>query len=129
MPDISEDPRLSEQEDYFEGLMGVTLHKRTYFLWQQDWDHDHCEFCSARFVVSGDKTASPEALTAGWTTDDEYQWICDGCFRDFHEHFGWTIRERSARDRPDTPPPAESIVYTGEITKKPPTRRRRSPRP
>jgi hypothetical protein len=30
-------------------------------------------------------------LHVGYTTPDEYHWICDSCFNDFREEFGWRV--------------------------------------
>ena len=76
--------RLQNQERY---LTGVTLVRRTWTQTRDHWDHDHCEFCWAKFA--GDNI--PDALREGWTTADEYRWICDTCFNDFRERFGWTV--------------------------------------
>ena len=35
---------------------------------------------------------NPEAEHAGYTTEDHYRWICDRCFQDFRELFGWTVK-------------------------------------
>jgi len=43
----------------------------------------------AKFMAS----EVPDVLHEGWTTPDEYWWICDTCFNDFHERFGWTVIE------------------------------------
>src|SRR5882672_12163284 len=67
-------------------LTGVTLVRRRWTQTRDNWDHDHCEFCMAKFMAS----EVPDVLHEGWTTPDEYWWICDTCFNDFHERFGWT---------------------------------------
>src|SRR3569832_1983919 len=36
-----------------------------------DYDHDHCEFCHAKFA-----DVSEGALTEGYTTADEARWVC-----------------------------------------------------
>jgi hypothetical protein len=33
----------------------------------------------------------PDALQVGWTTPDQYRWICDNCFNDFHGQFAWVV--------------------------------------
>jgi hypothetical protein len=79
------DWRLQGQEKY---LSGVSLSKKTYTRRREDWDHDHCEFCSARFSeTEGD-------LHEGYTTDDEYHWICQACYDDFKEQFQWSSTPR-----------------------------------
>jgi hypothetical protein len=75
--------RLQGQEEY---LLGASLSKKIYKKPREDWDHDHCEFCSAKFSeAEGD-------LTEGYTTDDEYRWICTRCFEDFKEQFQWIVK-------------------------------------
>jgi hypothetical protein len=104
-------------------LKGVTLHRRNYFLWSDDWDHDHCEFCSVTFGVAGDLTINGEFRTEGWTTRGEYDWVCDRCFGEHAHRFKWKIRTRRATDRPDTPPPNKAVDYKGRVI----TKARRSP--
>ena len=54
------------------------------------WDHDHCSFCWAE--ISDRPIDGHTELNAAWvTTDDEYYWVCPGCFEDFREQFGWSI--------------------------------------
>jgi hypothetical protein len=80
----AEDWRLTNQEKY---LQGATLHWRRYRAPRPEWDHDHCEFCWATFF----ETPAPDALQAGYTTDDEYRWICEVCFADFRDRFAWQV--------------------------------------
>lgn len=81
------DWRLTGQE---ECLSGVTLVHRRWKESRSGWDHDHCEFCFAKF---GDERL-PDALREGWTTPDEYRWICDTCFSDFKDRFNWHVLEK-----------------------------------
>ena len=80
------DWRLQGQEKY---LAGAELCRREYrpYSRKSDWDHDHCEFCSAKFTVED----LPDALHDGYCTPDEYRWICVECFEDFKEMFGWRL--------------------------------------
>jgi hypothetical protein len=78
------DWRLQGQERY---LKGVALARRRWRETRAGWDHDHCEFCGEKF--SDERI--PDALHEGWTTADEYRWICDECYRDFKDQFGWTL--------------------------------------
>ena len=50
--------------------------------------HDHCFFCWAKFSVKD----GPETLDEGYSTEDEYRWICSTCFEDFKDRFHWTVR-------------------------------------
>jgi hypothetical protein len=67
-------------------LSGVTLTRKKWIVLTPDWDHDHCEFCLAKF---GD--ADWADCREGWTTPDECRWICDTCFADFRERFHWIV--------------------------------------
>ena len=79
-----DDWRLTNQERY---LKGVTLYRRQYEPANEENDHDHCEFCFAKFMRAG----TPDALHDGYTTEDRYRWICPTCFDDFRDMFGWTV--------------------------------------
>jgi hypothetical protein len=83
------DWRLTNQERY---LMHARLVHRAYGSINSGNanpanDHDHCEFCWAKFTLSG----QPDALTTGYATLDGYRWICEQCFRDFVSHFKWEV--------------------------------------
>lgn len=78
------DWRLTNQERY---LKGVDLFLRRYVPASPHNDHDHCEFCGAKFMT-GDV---PGALNRGYTTADGHRWICPDCFEDFRELFQWRI--------------------------------------
>lgn len=61
------------------------------------WDHDHCEFCSAKFVpaaMAADVESESSLLTEGYVTVDQGTglWICDKCFADFKDEFQWSVR-------------------------------------
>lgn len=81
-----QDWRLCGQERY---LKGKTLVKRRYRAPRPSWDHDHCEFCWATFM----EQAWPGTLQEGYTTEDEYYWVCPQCFVDFREKFQWKIKD------------------------------------
>lgn len=81
-----DDWRLHGQERY---LAGVTLSRVAYVAPSARWDHDHCEFCWAKFM----EVDAPDILREGYVTDDRRDWICPKCFEDFRELFGWSIRE------------------------------------
>ena len=96
-PDDS-DWRLQGQEDHLQGINLVHLQ---YEQWSESWDHDHCEFCWAKFMPAG--TASPEDAGEplhhqGYTNEDvegredHYWWICEECFADFKDRFAWTVK-------------------------------------
>ncbi|MBO7464240.1 MAG: hypothetical protein J6T56_00110 [Bacteroidales bacterium] len=75
-----DDWRRQGQETY---LKGITLFHKSYHSQGKEWDHDHCEFCGEKFSETGD------GLKDGYATADNYHWICNACFNDFKEEFGW----------------------------------------
>ena len=99
---MTDDWRLTTQEEY---LSGATLVRKPYRVWSETWEHDHCAFCWAKFIdpshspehaamVRDDpsiQTAGYAAVGAGPEGQDDYHWICDGCFQDFRERFGWIV--------------------------------------
>jgi hypothetical protein len=84
----TDDWRLTNQDRY---LKGVDLVWRTYKPANSSSDHDHCEFCLAKFMT--DK--SVEALSEGYATNDGYRWICKACFEDFSDLFSWRVTDMS----------------------------------
>jgi hypothetical protein len=75
---MSGDWRIAGQQEY---LMRATWVRRAYRPPSEVWDHDHCAFCWAKF------TAGDEALNS--TVGDH--WICERCYADFAERFGWRV--------------------------------------
>jgi len=82
------DWRLTNQEQY---LSGVSLVHRRYEPSDGN-DHDHCAFCWAKFRAAD----YPDVLHDGYSTLDSYHWICDQCFRDFRDLFGWRVSPDAA---------------------------------
>jgi hypothetical protein len=84
---VENDWRLHGQERY---LTGVTLSRRRWRESRPGWDHDHCQFCNAKFAAF----EGQGILLQGWTTPDEYHWVCDACFADFRDRFAWRVIEQ-----------------------------------
>ncbi len=80
--DRSNDWRLHGQERY---LRRVPLQFVAWSSVRAEWDHDHCEFCGAKFAGP----ALADTLHEGYTTSDLDRWICPKCFADFRERFEW----------------------------------------
>lgn len=80
----SSDWRLQGQE---QNLKGVTLYWKRYKVTRENWDHDHCEFCWAKFA----ELDGSDIFHEGYTTEDEYNWICKHCFDDFRDMFNWKV--------------------------------------
>jgi len=75
-----DDWRRQGQENY---LKDVELIFKKYPLVDSHNDHDHCEFCGTKF--SNQKGDTVE----GYTTEEEYHWICKQCYNDFKIDFNW----------------------------------------
>ena len=80
----ADDWRLTGQECY---LAGASLEWAGWHTSRPGWDHDHCEFCWAKFA--GPEV--PDTLHAGYATHDRYHWVCPPCVADFREGFGWQV--------------------------------------
>lgn len=83
-----DDWRLTNQEVY---LKGKNLQFKQYKKYREGWDHDHCEFCFTKFMESN---TSEEFQKEGYTTSDNYHWICKQCFEDFKEYFEWKVQTK-----------------------------------
>ncbi len=75
------DWRLQKQEKY---LFGVKLSKKKYQKYSENWDHDHCEFCSVKFIET-------KSFKEYYATEDNYYWICEPYFNDFKHKFNWKV--------------------------------------
>ncbi len=76
------------QERY---LKGATLIWGPYRPRSPDNDHDHCEFCQEKFMMTG----GPESLHQGYCTPDRNRWICQPCFNDFLDLFSWKFKNEA----------------------------------
>ena len=80
------DWRLMGQESW---LSGRPLRWAEWFSYRPGWDHDHCAFCSSEIAATKSDHVD---FTAGYVTaDDNYTWVCEPCFADFRDRFGWTV--------------------------------------
>ncbi len=77
------DWRRQGQEKY---LMGEKLIFQNYYPYREGWDHDHCEFCGAKFSLSLND------INEGYAPHDKYHWVCGQCFNDFKEEFHWMYK-------------------------------------
>jgi len=76
------DWRIMFQQDY---LMDATLHYKMYKKHSEEWEHEHCEFCTIKF------SEYESDLHQGYCTEDEKYWVCKKCFNDFYEMFKWKV--------------------------------------
>lgn len=77
-----DDWRLQGQEKY---LTEVKLIRTPFAPLSKTWDHEHCEFCWAKFSNHEDD------LHNGYVTEDKRTWICPECYEDFKEMFRWEL--------------------------------------
>ena len=80
---MDNDWRLFREQDKY--LHGVTLIKQSYKSSNPCNDHDHCEFCMAKFGKGSNE------LNQGYSTKDNSIWICSRCYDDFKELFEWKV--------------------------------------
>ena len=88
------DWRLQGQGAY---LKGVSLCWKKYARYSESWEHDHCEFCWAKFMEAD----YPDVLHEGYATEDNYRWVCEQCFEDFKDLFGWEVMRAGGSDAPN----------------------------
>jgi hypothetical protein len=85
------DPDKQWRADNAKRLHGLRLELRPYEAWSQDWDHDHCAACWAKFAEVGE----PDSQTEGYATCSDYpkgagyEWVCQQCFSDLRTELEW----------------------------------------
>ena len=83
------DWRIRWQEDY---LKGRTFYFHEYSMWSEQWNHEHCEFCWKK--IGQDEDTCHE----GYSTLDDYYWVCTDCFQDFKEYFAFQILDMNKQE-------------------------------
>jgi hypothetical protein len=72
-------------------LRGIRLQFRHYARRSEDWDHDHCSACWAKFA----EFDGPDIRHDGYATCDDYkhgacyEWVCRECFDALKADLGW----------------------------------------
>jgi hypothetical protein len=67
------------------------LHLQPYKRWSNDWYHDHCAACWAKFA----DFEGPEVLHEGYATGPDhpkgtgYAWVCPLCFEELADMLKW----------------------------------------
>lgn len=83
---MDNDWRLRGQEDY---LMGKTLYFIRFQKHSEKWDHEHCDFCWAKFSdFEGDLH---EGYCTGTDNKGSEYWVCPECYNDFKDRFEWKL--------------------------------------
>ena len=82
-----DDWRLRGQEEY---LTGRSFRHARFAPQPGGSDHAHCEFCWHKFMQHPEGV--PHCSARGWLTLDGAYWVCEECFADLKEAFGWTAQ-------------------------------------
>lgn len=76
-------------------LIGMRLQFRHFTKWSENWDHDHCAACWAKFSdVNG-----AEIYHEGYATCEDYpkaalyEWVCRTCFDDLKDDMQWSTTD------------------------------------
>lgn len=85
---VSADDWRRHGQEHF--LKGVSLMSSRYYPYNENWEHDHCEFCGKKFSLCTND------LNEGYSTKDGYHWICKECFNDFKDEFDWYIENNNS---------------------------------
>lgn len=75
------------EKDWNAGLRGALLTWRPYKMPKPTWDHDHCEFCWAKFMEPG----NADTLHEGYYCGAEDTWICPKCYEEKKTEYQWRI--------------------------------------
>ena len=75
--------------------------RKVYKAPRPNWDHDHCSFCQVKFVAPELVPTMPDedvrsegfATTPEFIRGADYEWVCEDCYADFAEEFGWVLVE------------------------------------
>jgi hypothetical protein len=68
---LDTDWRLQGQEAY---LQDTILHWRQWRQIHENWDHDHCEFCGAKFGSGGlSEGYAPRRRRMGWLANQRFR--------------------------------------------------------
>ena len=89
---MEQDWRLNETTIH---LREKTIKKMLYGQRKSTATHDHCEFCMRLFYEGPTRC---EALLQGYTTLDEYYWICEKCYQDFSALYKWVVDKELSVD-------------------------------
>jgi hypothetical protein len=70
---------------------GLTLHFQRYTRWSEEWEHDHCAACWAKFaefdgpgILHEDYATGPDYLEG-----ERHKWVCKTCFEELASVVGW----------------------------------------
>jgi len=86
---VHNDWRLDGQEQQLRKLLqGAAISWTVWSPRHGGRGHDHCEFCWAKIW---DRARGSEEYDRGYVTLDSHHWICERCFADFKDRFGFHV--------------------------------------
>lgn len=87
-----DDWRLTGQEQYmlFSKLVEIVPCEYISKLTDPTSFHEHCEFCMEKIEESD--------MSRHYYTTNQYSWICEQCYNDFKEMFGFTLIKEHSND-------------------------------
>jgi hypothetical protein len=73
-------------------LRGLGLRRKKYRKRSEQWDHDHCAGCWAKFAEFEGSDIQHEgyATCEDYKFGADYDWVCMKCFSDLKDEMGWT---------------------------------------
>ena len=85
-----DDWRLRGQEEYMQGMQFTY---KSFVSGSDNGEHEHCEFCWHKFMEQ--QEGMEDCSSVGYCSVDRKYWVCEECFEDFKEEFGWKkVEER-----------------------------------
>ena len=64
------------------GTVNIPIfHRIEYEPPYKDWDHDHCEGCTAKLMQDGLHNTLSIGFADAEDTENAYSWLCDDCYR------------------------------------------------
>jgi hypothetical protein len=74
-------------------LRNAVLLRKPYRRYRDDWDHDHCAACWAKFAEWDEPDILHEgyATTAEYDLGEDYDWVCPSCFDELHVEMEWRL--------------------------------------
>ena len=93
---VASDDKQWRKENASAHLKGQRFRFKRYTRYREDWDHDHCAACWAKFAEPG-HIDEPDIQHEGYATTEEYKlgadyaWVCVQCFSDLKDDLGWVV--------------------------------------
>jgi hypothetical protein len=78
--------------DNAKQLKGLQLQPQRYAKWSENWDHDHCTACWAKFAEfeGADIQHEGYATCEDYPKGARYEWVCKSCFDDLKVEMQWS---------------------------------------